>query len=300
MIEKASAILENKGPLIGKDFVRETGLATFAAWQLCTASQQLVTRIVGTRYLRLDLKVEGYARLSPSIMREFLNYTVVGMEKDRAAIADRAKKIERDIAAVSAKKISLARDTVIRLLDNHPAGDNVAGRTCFIIAGDVVFGMGHTELRPESSTGELVRGSDLDIITVTEGLSGQLLQDLDALLYREKHNLLMNPVSKEEVDYIVKDLETVKQQLAFDDFKKMVASKILEEGRYLYGSRDLFDRIKELVAQYGIPEKLRLLEEKAIKDRVRAEHVLLSASESADHDELMALFYTTEEKEEIF
>jgi len=299
-MDKYCRILQKTGPLTGKDFVRETGLTTFEAWRFCAGSDWVINKIVGRRYLRLDLKVEGYARLSPSIMREFLNYTVVGISEDSAAIDQLAKSIEEEITSISARKINLARDTVDRLLINQPDRHTIINKTCFIIAGDVVFGMAHAEPRPEFSTGELVKGSDLDIITVTDNLPEKLLESLDALLYREKYNLLMNPVSKEEIDYIVKDLKTVEEQLAFNDFKKMVASKILEEGQYLFGNRVLFDHIKTMVAERGIPEKVSRLEEKATQDRVRAEKVLLEASESADHDELMALFYTTEEKEEIF
>ncbi len=36
-------------------------------------------RRTGRRYMRLDSAVEGYARLSPSIRREFLTYTLVGL-----------------------------------------------------------------------------------------------------------------------------------------------------------------------------------------------------------------------------
>ncbi len=299
-MDKYYSMLKLKGPVTGKEFCLESGLNTFAAWRFCAGSERITSRIVGRRYLRLDQKVEDYARLSPSIMREFLNYTVVGLQEDQAALEERAQKIEAEIAAISATKIELAHDTVDRLLEDHPDRKILIDRTSFIIAGDVVFGMAHREPRPEFSTGELVRGSDLDIIIVAEDLPEQLQQNLDAMLYKEKYNLLMNPVSKEEIDYILKSMETVEQQLHFNDFKNMVASKIMEEGQYLYGSRKLFERIKKRVEQKGIPEKLRLLEQKAVRDRVSAEQILLSAADSADHDQLMALFFTTEEKEEIF
>ena len=42
-----------------------------------------------------------------------------------------------------------------------------------MIAGDVVFEMAHLEPRPESSTGKLVKGSDLDIVVVTKRSSRQ-------------------------------------------------------------------------------------------------------------------------------
>jgi hypothetical protein len=56
------------------------------------------------------------------------------------------------------------------LFENHPERDHIINQTCFIIAGDVVFGMAHAEPRPEASTGELVKGSDLDIIVIADDL----------------------------------------------------------------------------------------------------------------------------------
>lgn len=299
-MDRVLTILEEKGPLTGKDLVLETGMSILNSWRLCLRSEKIITRVVGKRYLRLDQKVEGYARLSPSIMREFLNYTIVGLATDKSAIDARAYHLEKALAEISEKKIGLARDTITRLVDSHQERDVIKKKVCFIIAGDVVFNMAHTEPRPESSTGELVKGSDLDIITVADGLSDQLLKSLDNELYKEKYNLLMNPVSKEEIDYIIKDLEAVREQLRFKNFKAMVASKILEEGKYLYGSLCMFEQIKKLIMYFCIPEKIRLLEEKAYINRVSAEHSLLAVSDTEDHDQLMALFYTTEEKEEIF
>lgn len=294
------AVIAEKGPLTGKDLQLETGMNTFDAWKYCTGSDKITTRIAGTRYLRLDQKVEGYARLSPSIMREFLNYTVIGLNREQAEINRKVSEIEAEISAISRKKIGLARNTVEQLLRDHPSQEEFLDKATFLIAGDVVFGMAHTEPRPEFSTGELVKGSDLDIIAITEDLSEKMLEELDSMLYKEKYILLMNPVAKEEMDYIVKDISTVRQQLLFDDFKNMVASKIIFEGDYLCGSRVIFDRVKELTVEYDIPGKLNDLEKKAITNRVEAEKTLLKTPEKADLDELMALFYTTEEKEEIF
>jgi hypothetical protein len=299
-VELFIKVIKERGPLTGKDLIRETGLDIFEAWQFCASSPAVINSIVGRRYLRLDQKVEDYARLSPSIMREFLNYTVIGLAGQEQAIGKLAGRITAEIATISARKIALARDTISRLVENHQAGPEIKATSCFIIAGDVVFGMAHAEPRPESSTGELVRGSDLDIITVTDGLSPALTEELDRIIYREKYALLMNPASKEELDYIIKDLQLVKEQLKFDHFKAMVASKILMEGQYLYGSKQLFDRVKELTRQNAVAEKIATLESKAILDRRKAEKELLGAPKSADREQLMALFYTTEEKEEIF
>lgn len=299
-MEHLIAFLKNRGPVSGKDLVLETGIDIFTAWKACNTTEQIVIRIVGTRYLRLDLKVEGFARLSPSVMREFLNYTIVGLESQNNIIAAKAEQIEKGLAAISKRKIGLAYDTMVRLVKSHPDRVAIMGKTCFLIAGDVVFGMAHAEPRPESSTGELVRGSDLDIIVITADLPDHLFQSLDNTIYKEKYNLLKNPALKEEIDYIIKDLGTVENQLQFTDFKAMVASKILNEGQYLLGSQNLYNQVKEMLVSHGIPEKISLLENKAQLNRTEAESCLISACDTADHDQLMALFYTTEEKEEIF
>lgn len=299
-MEKVIALLEKRGPFTGKELVRETGLDIFSAWKFCAVSKLITVRIIGRRYLRLDKKVEGYARLSPSIMREFLNYTVIGINNQRPAVEEQAAKLEAEIAAISRKKIDLAGGSIKRLLESHPDRNSIVNSACFLIAGDVVFNMAHAEPRPESSTGELVRGSDLDVIVVAEDLSEKQLKKLDALLYKEKFNLLMNPASKEEMDYIVKSIKTVKEQLRFDSFRAMVASKILHEALFLYGNPDLFDRIKQMVVESAVPEKILELKERAWINREQAEKSLLDADDSADREQLMALFYTTEEKEEIF
>lgn len=299
-MESLVSLLKKTGPLTGKEIVSKTGMEVFEAWKKCAELDCLDNIIVGKRYLRLDAKVEGYARLSPSIMREFLNYTVIGHRFDYSKTVEKAEFLVQESIAISENKINLAKDIVKRLFQNGSDFKTISSRICFIIAGDVVFGMAHREPRPEVSTGELVRGSDLDIIAVSEGLTEDLKTNIDSYLYREKYNLLMNPALKEELDYIVKDISAVVEQLKFDDFKKMVAAKILNEGLYLAGSNLIFNKIKAMLVQNRIPAKLSDLENKAALDRLEAEKTLLSVADEKDYEELMALFYTTEEKEEIF
>lgn len=299
-MEQLVSFLEKKGPLTGKDLVKEKRVDVFKAWKACHSNEQIIDRRVGRRYLRLDNKVEGYARLSPSIMREFLNYTIVGLSSDEPVIESMAQSLKQEIAAISSKKMHLAGETVERVREEHPEGEMIMERAAFIIAGDVVFNMAHAEPRPEFSTGELVRGSDLDVIIVADNLPKELLREIDQIVYKEKYNLLVNPVLKEELDYLVKDIKTVRQQFRFDNFKAMVASKILHEGLFLGGSRALFDHIKDLQKEFGIGDRIMLLEEKAKRDRIVAEELLASAVNNCQDEELMSLFYTTEEKEEIF
>ena len=70
-MDKIIEILENQGPLTGKELLEKTGMDEFTAMKKCNSSERIVTKTIGTRYLRLDRLVAGYARLSPSIIREF-------------------------------------------------------------------------------------------------------------------------------------------------------------------------------------------------------------------------------------
>ncbi len=209
----------------------------------------------GCRYLRLDKKVEGYARLFPSIRREFLTYTIIGTNQQMEAIAERCLTLQQEAMHVSQYKREFMRDVMQRVIESNPNRERLQAHLCCMIARDVTYGMAHTVERPEPSTGRLVRGSDLDVVIVSdEHLTPAEHQLLDEALYREKWTMLVLPQIREEIDYIIKDIAKVMAQLQFDSFRHMVACKILHESEFLYGNRGLFDRIKHLVDGSGVPE----------------------------------------------
>jgi hypothetical protein len=63
--------------------------------------------------MRLDQRVEGLARLSPSILREFLTYSVIGLASDPLAARGKADKILLHIEEVSKAKSQLAYSIVL-------------------------------------------------------------------------------------------------------------------------------------------------------------------------------------------
>lgn len=90
------------------------------------------------------------------------------------------------------------------------------------------------------------------------------------------------------------------EQLKFDSFESMVAAKIFDEGKFLYGNWDIFQKVKQLLFEKGIPEKIAALEEKAILNRNNAISYLLRCEGTLADEKNMKLFYTNEEKEEFF
>jgi predicted nucleotidyltransferase len=300
-MSNAGEFLALHGPCTGAELLSLTGWEVFPLWKACCTQPGVVVQRVGRRFLRLDKEVEGYARLSPSIRREFLTYTVVGRAEQEEQIAARGLALQHEFVRISRHKRQVAHDAIQRVVESSPNRERLRAHLCYVIAGDVVYGMAHAVERPEPSTGRLVRGSDLDVVIVAdEEATPEEREALDAALYREKWNMLALPELREELDYIVKDVPKVLEQLQFDDFRHKIACKILHEGELLYGSPELFVRLKRLVGEFGIPQRLARLEERAVQQREIAEAQLAERPEMEHDPAWQHLFFTSEEREEIY
>jgi len=223
-------LVEKEGPLTGAKILKAVDNDLLLLWRCCKLSKHLAIRTTGRRYLRLDRRVEGFARLSPSILREFLTYSVIGLAGDHQALIQRANEINSHIEQTTRAKSELAYTILSAVADRFGNSDVISRQACIIIAGDIVHNMAHDVPRPERSTGKLVKGSDMDIVVVVDDLFPERLAErLDEIIYQEKQNILITPHLREEIDYIVKDMNRVREQMKFETFKHMVACKILHE-----------------------------------------------------------------------
>ncbi len=294
------SLIENRGPLKGSEILESTGGDGLILWRTCNLSDKLTVRTIGTRYLRLDRAVEGFARLSPSILREFLTFSVIGIRGDSEPVEKRAHALVSHIEEVGKAKLDLAYSVVYGLLSWFEGEWAQENELCFIIGGDIVYNMAHDVPRPERSTGKMVTGSDMDIVVVVDdGFPDDMMKRLDDAIYREKYRLLMTPHIKEEIDYIVKNLDRVREQVCFKTFKHMVACKILHEGGLLFGSERLFSIIKAMLRENGVVRKLFDLDRRARIFRRDAETFLLQEDLKKIAEEKSCLFYPTEESEEF-
>ena len=299
--EELIDIIGKSGPLTGWQLLEKTGIEALRLWQACRKAPGIRSECAGRRYLRLDRNVEGYARLSPSIRREFLTYTVLGLDSQADAVAARARKLGERIREISKAKLDLAGEAIRDTVQPLPEWDSIRDRVCFIIAGDVTYGMAHDVPRPEISTGRMVRGSDLDIVVIAEDdVPREALKVVDDAILRKKHYLLVHPNYQEEIDYLVKDVARVRLQLEFDTFQHMIASKILDEGELLFGSDAVFRKVKAMVDETGVQGKIAALERQAAESRKDAEASLLDADAAQGDPAFLNLFYTSEEGDEIY
>ena len=300
MEQKIIKLIEERGPLTGSEISNALDADDLSLWRICKLSKILAIRTVGTRYLRLDRRIEDFARISPSILREFLTYSVVGLSRDLPLLTKRTARIEAHIREVSKGKSDLAYNIISALANRFEQETPIKDHICFILAGDIVYNMAHDVPRPERSTGKLVKGSDLDLVVVVGDLFNKsAIKRLDEAIYREKYRLLIAPHLREEIDYVVKDLEKVREQVRFDSYRHMVACKILWEGTLLYGSEEIFHRVKSLLMEHGIFEKLAAMENRANRFRTKSMEVLLREDTDAMREENLNLFYPTEESEEF-
>jgi len=299
MEARIAGLLATAGPLTGAEIRDALGDAPFTQWKTCMLSPRLAMRQVGRRYLRLDTKVEGYARLSPSILREFLTYTVVGLAGGDAALARRAVDIEVHVRDVSRRKLELA-DQVVADVVAKAAGAGADMPFCIVVAGDVVYDMAHDVPRPERSTGTLVQGSDLDLVVlVDDDAPDELVTRLDRAMYEKKLQYLSSPAFREEIDYVVKRFGRLREQTELGSFKAMVACKIFDEAVLLFGSEELFAAGKALLRERGVTDWLRALEQAAIRQREQAQEHLLATEERDLHGANLLLFYTDLESDEF-
>ncbi|MBW2284251.1 MAG: hypothetical protein JRF65_06575 [Deltaproteobacteria bacterium] len=293
-------LIVEHGPLTGSELWETLGCDPLPLWQACRCSEKLAFTAVGTRYLRLDRRVEGYARLSPSILREFLTYTVVGEADHADALSRRAGELRTHTEDISRTKL----DTAYRIASGLEACSEILQDTerevCFIIAGDIVYNMAHDVPRPERSTGKPVNGSDMDMVVVVDDqMPKEVMERLDNEIYREKIRILMAPGIREEIDYVVKPVKKIREQLRFERFRHMVACKILREGTFLFGTERLFRRVKDMLRESGVSDRLTALESRARDFRADAEAYLLKVDSERFGEKDHQLFYPSEESEEF-
>lgn len=293
-------LLEKHGPLSGAEIWKQIGGDGLSLWRACFRSEELIVRRLGTHYLRLDRRVPGLARLSPSIFREFLTYSVMGSPGEETCVEQKCHRVEAHIQDVSRNKLDLAYRTMSYVASRLDSEMSLDQQVCFIIAGDIVYNMAHDMPRPERSTGKLVNGSDMDIVVVVQDyFPEKSMNRLDDAIFQEKHRLLMTPHLREEIDYVVKRRLKVGRQIQFDTFRHKLACKIMHEGTLLYGSEELFHEIKVMLRESGAAEKLEVMERQARHFRDQAQDYLLREDPKRIREESLYLFYPADESEEF-
>ncbi|MEK6714579.1 MAG: hypothetical protein AABY43_00850, partial [Candidatus Omnitrophota bacterium] len=145
-VENEVIAILRQGPLTGKDLRIKSGLDMFTLWKISNLSKGIELNFVGRRYLRIDRNIEGWMRLSPSIMRAFHTYTVIGLRGDER-IRERTQKLKDRLKKINADKLSSANERIKDFVEYYlfDIQKQIKEKAVFILAGDVVYQMAHSE-----------------------------------------------------------------------------------------------------------------------------------------------------------
>jgi hypothetical protein len=282
-------MLSGRTSVLGVELAEAFENRYFEIWRTCHNSEKIYSTPFGHYYLRIDEKIEGLARLSPSILRDFLTYTRIStLEHFESAVKDAAVSREEHVI------ISDEKRTIARQIINETLTDDILARMGILIAGDVCRNMAHLVPRPERSTGKLVRGSDIDLIFII-GEDADLQAEIEGRITEAKAIYLQHPALREELDFVVNTLDHYKKVSDFKGAHHMISCKAALEGQYLAGSKAVLQQSTEILLRAQIPRKVIKLTETAFSDRLHAMERLRKDPDVIGLPREKRLFYYSDE-----
>jgi len=292
------AVLTEKGALLGKELCAILdGEPYLAVWQACFADGAIQISHFSRYYLRFDITREDMVRLSPSILRDFLSFTLLSLPGQREAVIDRQVELSNRHREISREKTRIAWTVLIETLASLAPGEDA--KLCAFLAGDLAYFLGHSEPREIKATGEMVRGSDIDIIIVHDGLSEESVAAINSTMTQSKHYYLSHPGWRQELDFIVKPIDRMFDQFNYSDIHEKIASKIVYESLFLAGSVALYGMVMDEMRASGAGAKIEADFEYGLADRKTAMRELLQADPYELDAKTQSLFYFSQERLEF-
>lgn len=292
------ALLDEHGPMLGKELhAHLPDMSNLELWQACFTSDNLQISQFSRYYLRFDITRKDYIRLSPSILRDFMSFTLVSRGSQRNKVAERLVRLSNEHREISRWKTSLARNVLSDVFTS--LGEQKSSQVCAFIAGDLAYFLGHNEPREVAALGEIVKGSDLDIVIVHKGLSDEDVKKIEEHMLVAKNYLLRTPSLRQELDFIVKPLSRMYEQFAYKTIQEKIASKIVYESLFMAGSVSLYSAIMEELRHSGVQDQIAQDFDKGLADRSSAVSKLLGSDRAALDTDARSLFYFSQERIEF-
>ncbi len=303
-IEKQIAtILLMRGPLTGHQLSEEMGddVNPIMLWKACYQSELFRVINFARYYLRYDVTREDMIRLSPSVLRDFLSFTLVYIAGQRSDATDMAAMLANKHRLISLKKLKFARNTLLSL--SPDILEKIHYQTCCFIAGDISYFLAHEEPRIHEPTGAKLYGSDIDIIVVHENhMDPDLIKRAEEEVLAYKHRCIKDPAIGQEIDFIFKPVQKMLSQYAYADIHQKIACKILYESFFLYGRLDLYEKLTTDLEFSGTVKKIENDFSTALAGRKATIKKILSLAQDDldDMDEnTQSLFFFSQERLEF-
>ncbi len=287
------------GPLLGKELMEKLHTGDYlAVWKACFNSGFLQISHFARYYLRYDISREEFIRLSPSILRDFLSFTILSLPHQRNAVIDRQVFLSNAHREISIKKMQIAMETFFHL--DEEDRDFLAQNTCAFLAGDIAYFLAHEEPRESKSLGKIMSGSDIDIILVyRDGIDEERIKAIDEKFLKIKFLILKSSGYKEEIDFIFKPQSKMIGQFTYKDIHQKIASKILYESIYIFGSLELYMNLKKSLADVGTKKLIEDDFQTALLGRKESMKTLLETTSGKMDDSVQSLFFFSQERVEF-
>lgn len=301
--EAVFQILSDYGPLTGQELSDKlhSDVESIMLWKVCYQSNLLRIANFSRYYLRYDVTRANQLRLSPSILRDFLTYSLIYRRSQQTQAVEKSAMLTNKHRAISNRKIGYARKAILSLDDE--IRETLNQSACFFVSGDLAYALGHDVPRVHGELETIVHGSDIDIIIVYNNeVPETVVKAAEEQMLRYKYKALKSPEIGEELDFIFKPISKLIIQLQYRNIHEMIASKILYESFFIYGNLGVYDHLIAQLKVLGTQQKLErdfhtaLIERKQTIGRILDLETLSLFSEDK---ETQSLFYFSQEKLEF-
>jgi len=294
-------ILDENGPLTGSELSEKLPeYSDIALWRQCYKSESIRVINCARYYLRYDILRDNQLRLSPSILRDFLTFSLIYLTDQMVEVVEAGTTLANKFRVNSRKKLSWAREALLQLDDDLQ--ETIYEHCVVFLSGDIAYYLAHETLRQHSQLGVEVNGSDIDIVIITNrGAPPEKIERIERQLLTTKKLFLMSEDIREELDFIVKPIETMIGQLAYGDIHQKIASKILYESYFLMGRVDIYQTLMKHIKLSGTWDKIEADFEVALGQRKDTIEKILSLppGASTDDPEVASLFFASKERLEF-
>lgn len=299
--EKINKVLNENGPLTGAQLTAKLPDYTdIAIWREVYSSGTIRVSNCARYYLRYDVTRGNQLRLSPSILRDFLTFSLIYTPSQLVKIVELGTRLANKFRSISMEKLHMARAALLELDDDL---QDVINEHCVVfLSGDIAYYLAHKTPRKHSQLGTQILGSDIDIVIIANrGAPKEQIEKIESQLLTIKKIFLTTPDISEELDFIVKPLEKMLQQLAYSDIHEKIASKILYESYFLMGRVDIYQALINHLSTSGTRDLIESDFEIALGQRKDTISTILElpADASTDDEEVASLFFASTERLEF-
>jgi len=294
-------VLKEAGPLTGSQLSEKlSSITDIALWRECTVSPEIHISNCARYYLRYDVTRGNELRLSPSILRDFLTFSLIYLTDQRVQIVEAATILANQFRITSLKKLNWAREALLQLDDEL---QQVIYDHCVVfISGDIAYYLAHETKRPHKQLGVTINGSDIDIVIVSNTAAPpDKIAQIESQLLTIKKIYLTSPNIGEELDFIVKPIDTMLGQLQYRDIHQKIASKILYESFFLMGRVDIYQSLLKNLEFSGTLKRINIDFMTALSQRQSTiKKILDLPSDASTNDaEVASLFFASTERLEF-